>query len=245
MVTRPRKQASGSASRPRRSVPRSSRKPRGTDAETTCAVLARELDEARQQQAATSEILRVIASSAAEVQPVFDTIVRSAVRLCDGIFGALGTFDGELVHAAALYNYTAEALATALRLYPMRPSRRQLTMTPPAAASTSCRIPRRYGDRRRCGAARQCGEATPLPARRARCGAARRCGEARRSGAVPSTTASRPCGGARPCGAATAIPAARQPRCWSRGKISAESRGSSGMRLSPHPGACPFAPPET
>jgi two-component system, NtrC family, sensor kinase len=90
-------------------------------------VLAQELDEARQQQAATSEILRVISSSPADVQPVFDTIVRSAVRLCDGIIGALLTFDGELIHSVALHNYTAEALATAQRLYPMRPSRQQLS----------------------------------------------------------------------------------------------------------------------
>ena len=127
MVMRPRNRASGSASRRRRSSPRSSRKPRGTDAETTCALLTRELDEARQQQAATNEILRVISSSPADVQPVFDTIVHSAVRLCDGIIGAVLTFDGELIHSVALHNYTAEALATAQRLYPMRPSRQQLS----------------------------------------------------------------------------------------------------------------------
>ena len=41
----------------------------------------RELADAREQQAATSEILRVISSSPTDVQPVFETIVRSAVRL--------------------------------------------------------------------------------------------------------------------------------------------------------------------
>jgi hypothetical protein len=49
----------------------------------------RELVEAREQQAATSEILRVISSSPSDVQPVFHTIVRSAVRLCDGVIGAV------------------------------------------------------------------------------------------------------------------------------------------------------------
>ena len=87
----------------------------------------RELAEAREQQAATSEILRVISSSPTDVQPVFDTIVRSAVTLCDGVIGAVNTFDGELTHCVAVHNYTPEALAAVQRMYPMRPSRQQLS----------------------------------------------------------------------------------------------------------------------
>src|SRR5262249_50375412 len=61
----------------------------------------RELTEALEQQTATGEILRVISSSPTDVQPVFDTIVRSAVQLCGARFGVLHRFDGERLHLAA------------------------------------------------------------------------------------------------------------------------------------------------
>ena len=69
-----------------------------------------QVSEALEQQTATAEILRVISRSPTDVQPVFDTIVRSAVRLCDGLFSALFQFDGELIHHVAQHNYTPEAL---------------------------------------------------------------------------------------------------------------------------------------
>ena len=86
----------------------------------------RDLTDSLEQQKATSEILRVISSSPTDVQPVFDTIVRSAVALCDGLVGAVAIFDGELMDAVAVHNYTPEALAALRRLYPMRPNRQQL-----------------------------------------------------------------------------------------------------------------------
>jgi hypothetical protein len=49
--------------------------------ETEVARLTRERDEAHEQQKATAEILRVIRTSPADVQPVFETIVRNAVSL--------------------------------------------------------------------------------------------------------------------------------------------------------------------
>ena len=85
----------------------------------------RELAEAQEQQTATAEILRVISSSPTDVQPVFDMIVRSAVRLCDGLHSFMGRFDGELIHFAAQYNYTPEALQMVQRMYPRRPDRQQ------------------------------------------------------------------------------------------------------------------------
>src|SRR5260370_15535372 len=50
-------------------------------------------------------------------------MVRSAVRLCDGLFSALYQFDGELIHQGAQHNYTPEALEEARRIFPARPSR--------------------------------------------------------------------------------------------------------------------------
>jgi GAF domain-containing protein/CheY-like chemotaxis protein len=85
-----------------------------------------DLTEALEQQTATSEILRVISSSPTDTQPVFDTIVRNAVRLCDGLYSGAARFDGELMHLTAHHNYTPEVLQLLLQMYPMRPDRQQV-----------------------------------------------------------------------------------------------------------------------
>jgi signal transduction histidine kinase/DNA-binding response OmpR family regulator len=97
------------------------------EAEDEVPRLRRALAEARAQQAATSEILRVISSLTTDVQPLFDTIARSAVSLCGGVIGAVLTFDGELIRVGALHDYTPEALAVTRQIYPTRPSRQQLS----------------------------------------------------------------------------------------------------------------------
>jgi len=70
----------------------------------------RDLTEALEQQTATAEILRVISQSPTDVQPVFDTIVRNAVRLCGALQGGVYRLDGELVHSVAHDGYTPEQL---------------------------------------------------------------------------------------------------------------------------------------
>jgi len=83
----------------------------------------RELTETLEQQTATSEILRVISSSPTNVQPVFDAVVRNAVKLCDGRYGGVFRFDGELVHFVAQYNLSPEAAALHAAAFPARPDR--------------------------------------------------------------------------------------------------------------------------
>src|SRR5215510_2679292 len=76
----------------------------------------RELDEALQQQTATSEVLGIIRRSPADAQPVFDAIVQSAARLCCAIFSAVFLWDGDRLRIAATKNFTPEATVQAHEL---------------------------------------------------------------------------------------------------------------------------------
>ena len=86
-----------------------------------------QVTEALEQQTATGEILRVISSSPTDVQPVFQTIAESAVRLSGALFGSVYRFDGELVHLVAHHNYPSAALEFSQRTFPMAPSRQVFT----------------------------------------------------------------------------------------------------------------------
>jgi signal transduction histidine kinase len=75
----------------------------------------------------TGEVLRVISSSPTDVRPVFNAIVESATRLCDAVYGAVSSFDGELMHLEATYNWDSEAFDVARRAFPAAPSRVLIT----------------------------------------------------------------------------------------------------------------------
>ncbi len=77
-----------------------------------------DLTEALEQQTATSEILRVISRSPTDVQPVFDAIAESAVRLCSGDYGSVNRLEGDTIHLVAQRGQTAQWLDMARRLFP-------------------------------------------------------------------------------------------------------------------------------
>src|SRR5215510_7556882 len=61
----------------------------------------RDLTEALEQQTATSEILRVIASSPTEIQPVLDVVAENAARLCEALNALIYRVDGERLKLVA------------------------------------------------------------------------------------------------------------------------------------------------
>jgi hypothetical protein len=70
--------------------------------ETKVARLTRERDEALEQQTATSEVLRAISSTPADLQPVFEAMLAHAVRICDAMGGGICRWDGDALHHVAV-----------------------------------------------------------------------------------------------------------------------------------------------
>ena len=103
---KPRSRAGGKASKAR---DRKALKTKRRDASKTAssyapiqdaevARLTRELNEALERQAATSEVLEVISSSSGDLQPVFAAMLKNAVRICDAKFGNIYRWDGDALH---------------------------------------------------------------------------------------------------------------------------------------------------
>jgi two-component system, NtrC family, sensor kinase len=90
-----------------------------TGEETEVARLTRELNEALERQAATSEVLQVISGSPGDLEPAFAAMLEKAVRICDATFGNIYRWDGEALHLIATHN-TPPAFAEALRRSPSR-----------------------------------------------------------------------------------------------------------------------------
>ena len=106
---------------------RGKRKPAGRRnaprAPATRPVSEARLADALAQQAATSELLRVISSSGADLQPVFDAIVKNAERLCDSELSAVARIADGRLHLVAVSNVSPEEADVYRRLFPRSPER--------------------------------------------------------------------------------------------------------------------------
>jgi GAF domain-containing protein len=92
--------------------------PRSAAAKKTLDPRARELDEALAREAAAADVLRVIASSPGDVQPVFEAMLANAVRICEAKFGSLFLYDGDAYRMVAQHDLPA-ALAEYRRREPV------------------------------------------------------------------------------------------------------------------------------
>jgi putative nucleotidyltransferase with HDIG domain len=81
--------------------------------------LFNETKEALERQTATAEILKVIASSPADVQPVFDAIAKSAMQLLVGHSAAVTRLVGESLHLAAFTSTSKSGDEAMKRAFPV------------------------------------------------------------------------------------------------------------------------------
>ena len=102
-----------------KTAPRSKSSPSSED--TVVARLTHELRETTEQHSATSEILRVISTAPSDLQPVFQAMLKNAVRLCDAKFGNIYRWDGDALHLVATQN-VPPAFVQARGRSPLRPS---------------------------------------------------------------------------------------------------------------------------
>jgi two-component system, NtrC family, sensor kinase len=79
--------------------------------EEKIALLTRELSEALEREAATSEVLRIISTSPADLKLVFETILANATRLCEASYGTLWLREGDAIRLVALHGAVPAAFA--------------------------------------------------------------------------------------------------------------------------------------
>ena len=100
----------------------------GSHSERTIEVLTRELAQARgelaeahRREAATGEVLQIIARSPGDLEPAIAAIARNAVTVCDALLGSVFSYDGTLLHFVAEHGFPGDARQTLKSQYPLAP----------------------------------------------------------------------------------------------------------------------------
>ncbi len=100
----------------------------------------RELNESREQQSATSEVLKAIFRSPDDLQPVFQTIGVRAEKLCGAEISVIATTDGDQIRLASINGMSPEGVEVVRRAFPM--NRSEETMTARAIRTSAiCHVP--------------------------------------------------------------------------------------------------------
>jgi hypothetical protein len=93
----------GSPKRSRAPKPARTRTPSVADLQRQVVTLSRQLNQAREQQTASSEVLQTISSSSGDLAQVFQAILARGVRLCEASYGAMWLKEGDGFRNAAFH----------------------------------------------------------------------------------------------------------------------------------------------
>jgi GAF domain-containing protein len=117
---------------------------------TEVSRLTRELNEALERQTAMSEALQIISRSPDDLKPVFQAMLKSAVRLCDAKFGNIYRWDGDALHLEATENapvaFAQARGRSSLRPSPQTPTGRMIA-TKMVVHAADMRAEKAYADR--------------------------------------------------------------------------------------------------